>query len=58
MLTSALRRIKRWETQKFAARREALLKSAEEIERAKRLLRETEELNDIPSVSQPNDKAS
>jgi len=40
------------------ASREALLKSAEEIERAKRLLRETEELNDIPSVSQPNDKAS
>ena len=36
------------------ASREALLKSAEEIERAKRLLRETEELKDIPSVSQPN----
>jgi hypothetical protein len=40
------------------ASREALQKSAEEIERAKRLLRETEELKDIPSVSQPNDKAS
>jgi len=36
------------------ASREAIQKSAEEIERAKRLLRETEELKDIPSVSQPN----
>jgi hypothetical protein len=37
--------------------REALQKSAEEIERAKRLLRETEELRDLPG-SQADDKAS
>jgi hypothetical protein len=40
------------------ASRKALQKSAEEIERAKRLLRETEELQDIPGVSQPDYEAS
>ena len=40
----------------IAAGREALQKSAEEIERAKRLLRETEELQPLPG-SQPDKKA-
>jgi hypothetical protein len=40
----------------IAASREALQKSAEEIERAKRLLRETEELKPLPA-SPPDDKA-
>ena len=40
----------------IAASREALQKSAEEIERAKRLLRETEQLPSLPG-SQPDEKA-
>ena len=36
------------------AGRKALQESAEEIERAKRLLRETEELGDLPGASQPS----
>ena len=45
------------------ASRKAIRKSVEEIERAKRLLRETEELGDIPDPSHPrqpgeSDKAS
>jgi len=40
----------------LAAGREALQKSAEEIERAKRLLRETEQSQSLPG-SQPHEKA-
>jgi hypothetical protein len=40
----------------IAAGREALQKSAEEIERAKRLLRETEQSQSLPG-SQPDEKA-
>jgi len=40
----------------IAASREALQKSAEEIERSKRLLRETEQSQSLPG-SQPDEKA-